>query len=447
MSRTGGRAEDADGPAGAAATSRPGALARLRPPAPEEFRSAVHDPRVTARVGLFLGIAFLLVFVTGLVSHFLQNPLPWLPVLTTPVWGYRLTQGVHVATGIACIPLLVAKLYTVYPALFERPPVRGVVHALERASIALLVAASMFQLLTGLFNTFQWYPWQFGFVGVHYATAWVVVGSLLLHVGVKLPIIVTALRARVVDGEIADGAPLSPGRITDGTLHSVPDGDLAPVPAGRDPEAAATRRGFLAAVAVTVVGLTALTVGQTVRPLAAVSVLSPRDPRVGPQGLPINKTAAEAHVTETAVDPAWRLELEGPAGTRSLSRDDLLAMPQHEAVLPIACVEGWSASARWQGVRVRDLVALVTDDASSGGGASGPATARDLSVVSLQEVGSYGRSVLPAEHVAHGDTLLALRLEGEDLDVDHGFPARIIAPNRPGVLQTKWVARMSVVQA
>ncbi|MFI8264713.1 MULTISPECIES: molybdopterin-dependent oxidoreductase [unclassified Streptomyces] len=31
-------------------------------------------------------------------------------------------------------------------------------------------------------------------------------------------------------------------------------------------------------------------------------------------------------------------------------------------------------------------------------------------------------------------TLLALRLDGEVLSLDHGCPARIIAPNRPGVL-------------
>lgn len=42
-------------------------------------------------------------------------------------------------------------------------------------------------------------------------------------------------------------------------------------------------------------------------------------------------------------------------------------------------------------------------------------------------------------------TLLALRLNGEVLSLDHGYPARIIAPNRPGVLQTKWVGRLEVV--
>lgn len=42
-------------------------------------------------------------------------------------------------------------------------------------------------------------------------------------------------------------------------------------------------------------------------------------------------------------------------------------------------------------------------------------------------------------------TLLALGLNGEVLSLDHGYPARIIAPNRPGVLQTKWVGRLEVL--
>lgn len=37
------------------------------------------------------------------------------------------------------------------------------------------------------------------------------------------------------------------------------------------------------------------------------------------------------------------------------------------------------------------------------------------------------------------------RSTGAGLSLDHGFPARIIAPNRPGVLQTKWVHRLEVL--
>jgi DMSO/TMAO reductase YedYZ molybdopterin-dependent catalytic subunit len=42
-------------------------------------------------------------------------------------------------------------------------------------------------------------------------------------------------------------------------------------------------------------------------------------------------------------------------------------------------------------------------------------------------------------------TLVALRLRGERLAIDHGYPARLIAPDRPGVLQTKWLARIEVL--
>ena len=37
------------------------------------------------------------------------------------------------------------------------------------------------------------------------------------------------------------------------------------------------------------------------------------------------------------------------------------------------------------------------------------------------------------------DALLALKVNGVDLSPDHGYPARIIVPAMPGVLNTKWV--------
>jgi DMSO/TMAO reductase YedYZ molybdopterin-dependent catalytic subunit len=47
-------------------------------------------------------------------------------------------------------------------------------------------------------------------------------------------------------------------------------------------------------------------------------------------------------------------------------------------------------------------------------------------------------------HLRDPWTLIALRLGGEPLALDHGYPARLIAPNRPGVMQTKWVGRITV---
>jgi DMSO/TMAO reductase YedYZ molybdopterin-dependent catalytic subunit len=171
-----------------------------------------------------------------------------------------------------------------------------------------------------------------------------------------------------------------------------------------------------------------------VRFLSGVSVLAQRRPGVGPQGVPVNKSAVSAGVVATATDPAWRLIVEGAVERPlSLSLDELRALPQHEATLPIACVEGWSTSARWSGVRVRDLVAL----------AGGPDSA-EATVESLQEGGRYRRSELNRGQLSDPDTLLAVELGGEPLHLDHGFPVRLIGPNRPGVMQTKWVARVTV---
>ncbi len=251
---------------------------RVRVPSREDFASPVHDPRVVARVGLFLGIAITTAFVTGLISHLHQNPLVWLPIPPEPAWGYRVTQGLHTAAGLAAIPLLLAKLYAAYPAFFERPVLRGPLHALERGSVGILVATSVFQLVTGLFNTFQWYPWAFGFVAVHYAVAWVLVGSVLVHVAVKLPTILGALRRADKAGP-ADGVREGPR-----TWVSVERAEA-------EQEAATTRRGFLEATALAVLGVTALTVGQSVPALSPLAVLAPRQSGVGPQGVPVNKTA------------------------------------------------------------------------------------------------------------------------------------------------------------
>jgi DMSO/TMAO reductase YedYZ molybdopterin-dependent catalytic subunit len=65
-------------------------------------------------------------------------------------------------------------------------------------------------------------------------------------------------------------------------------------------------------------------------------------------------------------------------------------------------------------------------------------------VESLQPAGLYRTSVLTAAQARDPVTLLAFEVNGEPLHIDHGFPVRLIGPNRPGVMQTKWVGRLVV---
>lgn len=121
------------------------------------------------------------------------------------------------------------------------------------------------------------------------------------------------------------------------------------------------------------------------------------------------------------------------AGARqvTLTRAQLLALPQRTAVLPIACVEGWSVSESWTGVPLADLARLA--------GVSVPGPAR---VESIQRKGSFRRVDLSPAQVSDPDSLLALRVNGADLPLDHGFPARTIIPGAPGVHCTKWVNKI-----
>jgi DMSO/TMAO reductase YedYZ molybdopterin-dependent catalytic subunit len=366
------------------------------------FSSRLHDPRTAALLGTALGVTFTVCFATGLTSHVIQHPPGWLSWPTRPAGLYRVTQGVHTITGIVSIPLLLAKLWVVFPKLFEWPPVRSVAHGLERLALLPLVGGGLFMLMSGVANLARWYPWSFFFTAAHYHVAWITVGALVVHLGAKW----ATVRAQVGPGRVAD---------VEAAVSS-------------------QRRTFLAGVAGTAGLAFAAVAGNTVSGLSRVSALAQRRPGVGPQGLPVNKSARGAGVATRALDPGYRLVVAGRRGAqRSFTLDELRALPQHEAELPIACVEGWSTSARWRGVRVADLVASV------GGGSF-----ERVRVESMQRGGRYRRSELTADQVGDHDALLALELNGEALHVDHGYPARLIAPNRPGVLQTKWVDRLEI---
>jgi hypothetical protein len=393
-------------------------------------------------VGRLLAIAFLLCFGTGLYSHFLQEPEPWMRFSTVPAQLYQVTQGIHITAGIACFPLILGKLYTIYPQLFQTPAVKGPLHLLERASIALFVGASLVQITIGLLNTYQWYPWNFGFRQVHWALSFVVIGSLAIHIAVKLPVIArfwtrNSEGTRELRGEaVAETVPDATGSVAE------PDAQVVGGVTGRivrwidgapSPEPAVSRRGFITAVGVSTATVVALTAGQSFAALSPFNIFAPRVKGTGPAGLPVNRTAKAAQVLDTAVSSDWRLTVSNGSRTVALSRADLLALPQTTVELPISCVEGWSQTATWKGVRLRDLLDQVEADTSNG-----------LKLTSLEKKGGYRVTQMGPEYAFDASTLVALEVNGETLDIDHGYPARMITPGRPGVLQTKWLSKLEV---
>lgn len=420
-----------------------GVAAEHPPPGPFRprfWRSPIRGPWLTAVLASVLLVGITVVFVTGLLSYAAYNPglpgndqTPGKGVLgfylfswpTHPAWLYRLDQGVHVTLGLVLVPVLLAKLWSVLPKLFTWPPLRSPAQALERLSLLLLVGGALFEFATGILNVQYWYVFPGSFYTLHFYGAWVFIAAFALHVALKFGRMRSALRSRRLRDELrtstADTVPEPPD----------PDGLVSADPA----RPSISRRGALGLVGAGALTLFAVTVGQSIGgPLRSTALLAPRgqDPGTGPLGFQVNKTAASVGVTAATTGPDWRLELRGAGASRQFSRADLLALPQHTAALPIACVEGWSTADQvWTGVRLRDLARMA--------GLPQPASV----LVESLEHGGFGTVRLRGNQVADGDSLLALRVNGVDLSLDHGFPARVIVPANPGVHNTKWVRRLT----
>jgi DMSO/TMAO reductase YedYZ molybdopterin-dependent catalytic subunit len=392
------------------------------------WRSPLRGPWLTSALGSVLGVLMTIVAATGFASHAAYMPnLPGNRIVavdlpldfawpTAPDWLYALTQGLHTNVGLVAIPFLLAKLWSVIPRLFIWPPARSPAQAIERLAIALLVSSAVFELVTGVLNIQYWYAFKFNFVVAHYYGAVVFVAALAVHVLVKLPVAVRAFRARGI---------LKPLREDLAATRPEPSGELV----SRTPSAATlSRRGLFAFAGGGAAALLFANAGATIGgPLRRLAFLSPRR-----ASFPVNKTAAAAGVTAAMVGAGYELVLRGGPREVRLSRAQLLAMEQRTRSLPIACVEGWTTTQEWTGV---PLAALAER--------AGVPHAGSVLVRSLQPRGVLSKASLSGAQIADGSALLALKVNGADLPLDHGYPARIIVPALPGVHNTKWVGSLT----
>jgi DMSO/TMAO reductase YedYZ molybdopterin-dependent catalytic subunit len=417
------------------------ALERRRPPGMgllQRWRSPLRGPWLTSAFGLVLLVGLPVVILTGLLSYIAYGPqfgqaiprdVGWLRLPTfdwpsRPSWLYRLTQGVHVGLGLIIIPVVLAKLWSVMPRLFAWPPLRSIAQLVERLSLLMLVGGIIFELATGVLNIQYDYIFGFGFYTAHYFGAWIFIAGFVIHVLIKLPKMVNGLRSQSFRSVLVTSrANTRPEPRDDKFFRGLVSADPAPP--------TVSRRGALAMVGGGALFVAVLTAGQTLGGVTRrTALLLPRGRSRGngPNDFQVNRTAWAAAITPADTGANWRLTLKSPSRQLLLDRAALETMPQHTAELPIACVEGWSTTQIWSGVRLSDLAALV--------GVPHPARAV---VRSLERFGAFNHAVLQANQVGNPDALLALRVNGVDLSPDHGYPARIIVPALPGVHNTKWV--------
>jgi DMSO/TMAO reductase YedYZ molybdopterin-dependent catalytic subunit len=408
----------------------PPGLSRIR------WRSPLRGPWLTSVFGATLLVVLPIVIVTGLLSYIAYGPrfgqaipfdvgwlkLPTFDWPTRPSWLYRLNQGLHVGLGLVVIPVVLAKLWSVIPRLFAWPPARSVAQVLERVTLLMLVGGILFEIVTGVLNIQYDYIFGFSFYTAHYFGAWVFIAAFVCHVCLKLPKMMRSLRSRsmrsVLATSRADTVPEPPD----------PDGLVAANP---DPPTL-SRRGALAVVGGGALLVAAVTAGQTLGGFtrrAALLLPRGRSYGKGPNDFQINRTAVAAQIDPAVTGGGWRVQLLGGSDPVMLDRAALERMPRHTVELPIACVEGWSTTQTWTGIRLADLAAAA--------GRPHPGSAI---VSSLERFGAFNHAVLQTNQILDPDSLLALQVNGVDLSLDHGYPARIIVPALPGVHNTKWVS-------
>lgn len=414
-------------------------LTGARPGPARWWRSPIRGPWLTSVLGSVLLVGIPVEFITGLISFAAYNPrlagnnpnshvgsldfylFTWGGV---PSWLYRWTQGIHVGLGLALVPVVLAKLWSVIPKLFVLPPFKTIAQLLERLSLALLVGGIVFEMVTGIMDIDYDYSFKFSFYDGHFLGAWMFIAGFSVHVALKVPTMVRSLRSRRLRDELR-----TPLAATRSEPYEGPDGLVAVEPSAPT----VSRRGALALVAGSSAAVIALTAGQSIGGVARkAALLAPRGRSYGsgPNDFQVNKTASAAGIRAVDTGADWRLTVTG-ARTVALARDELLAMPMATHSLPIACVEGWSTEQAWTGVPLHVLAALAGVESPQG-----------AIVESIQRNSPYARVALSAGQVHTPQALLALRVNGVDLSADHGYPARTIIPGAPGVHNTKWVRQI-----
>jgi DMSO/TMAO reductase YedYZ molybdopterin-dependent catalytic subunit len=119
-------------------------------------------------------------------------------------------------------------------------------------------------------------------------------------------------------------------------------------------------------------------------------------------------------------------EVENPV---TLTWKEFLAIPQTTSTSDFHCVEGWSVlDNKWQGVRIRDIEALVKP--------------RPVAMaVTFESADGYTTSLYRTE-IAGDDVLLVHKLNDKPLEEGWGFPVRLIVPNKYAYKSALWVTKL-----
>jgi len=124
---------------------------------------------------------------------------------------------------------------------------------------------------------------------------------------------------------------------------------------------------------------------------------------------------------------AWRLRVEGAATPATLTMDEIRALPVHEMISELRCIEGWSIIVKWKGVRMRDFIERYPP----------PQAVRYMAIETPGRAYYIG---LDMESALHPQTLLVHEMNDTPLSWEHGAPLRLAIPVKYGIKNIKRIA-------
>jgi len=134
----------------------------------------------------------------------------------------------------------------------------------------------------------------------------------------------------------------------------------------------------------------------------------------------------------------WKLEVIGlvkhPA---NFSLADLQALPSRTQITRHDCVEGWSAIAKWKGVRLEEIINKVE-----------PMPAAKYVVIRCMDTdnnGAHYYESIDLIDAVHPQTILAYEMNGKPLPVANGAPLRLRVENQLGYKQAKYIRSLEFV--
>lgn len=104
--------------------------------------------------------------------------------------------------------------------------------------------------------------------------------------------------------------------------------------------------------------------------------------------------------------------------------------PVYEKVVMLHCVEGWSVTILWEGIRIAELLHDVGIEPNA-------------TTVIFYAADGYS-TALPLNYLEENYILMAHRMNGVTLPIERGFPFQLVAESKWGYKWIKWITSIEL---